>query len=618
MQSLTAETILGDEIFDELFSVDDEIERTKLYLELTDRASELGVKGKFEKLYTVQNKVFKQYLKELQQPIVKSDRNNITQYDCDYPALNCGTWECDMQGVRTFTMFGEVTACYNPVMPVKRLINLQTGDEKTVIAFYKDWRWKEIIVDNSILLNANKIISIVRSGILFSSENAKYLARFFTEILTYNADIPVQMSTSKMGWLDDYNSFMPYIDNEIVFDSESCFASVFNAISEHGDRDKYMSLLKDIRKRDRKEPMLLVATSLASVLVKPLGLLPFIFHLYGEAGKGKTVATMLAASVWGDPSEDGYMSDPKNTATVFEIYLDFLNNLPFICDDMSKLKRVMSSQKQGDFSDFIYFLAGGTGKKRSNVNLGVNKITSWKNCSITNAEKPLTSETSNGGELLRVIELETAPGVIFDDGSSGKLTADTIRENYGFLGKEFIEKIIEIGFDRIKEIHNDFVNRISEKDTMREKEGKQIQPMALILTVDKLFTDFFMQDGVYLDFDFCYSLIRSNKAMSDNERAYEFIINEVAINRNNFRDDDIQPVQRWGYIQDGYYLINPNIFSGIAERGNFNKKMFIEWACRNGLSEVNKGRLDKRVFGKGNFIFVKAPLEAPEDADEPF
>ena len=75
---------------------------------------------------------------------------------------------------------------------------------------------------------------------------------------------------------------------------------------------------------------------------------------------------------------------------------------------------------------------------------------------------------------------------------------------------------------------------------------------------------------------------------------------------------------RWGYIQDGYYLINPNIFSGIAERGNFSKKMFIEWACRNGLSEVNKGRLDKRVKNKGNFIFVKAPLEEPEDADEPF
>lgn len=593
-----------------------------MHINLQARAKELGKKTEFDAMYNAFKNLHKKYEKEKDsKPRVINNRDNQMQYkllDTAYPTLNCGTWECDMLGVRTFTMFGEVTACYNPVLPVKRLINLQTGDEKTVIAFYKDGRWKEIIVENSLLLNANKIISIVRSGILFSSENAKYLARFFTEILTYNSDIPVQMSTSKMGWLDDYAGFMPFIDNEIVFDSESCFSSVFNAISEHGKRTEYIKLLQGVRKRDRKEPMLLVATSLSSVLVKPLGLLPFIFHLYGEAGKGKTVATMLAASIWGDPSEDAYMSDPKNTATVFEIYLDFLNNLPFICDDMSKLKRVMSSQHQGDFSDFIYFLAGGTGKKRSNVNLGVNKITSWKNCSITNAEKPLTSETSNGGELLRVIELESAPGVIFDDGTSGKFTADTIRENYGFLGKEFIKIVMEIGFDEIKKIHTGFVDRITGKDTDHEKEGKQIQPIALILTADKLLTDYILKDGVYLDFDFCYSLIRSNKAMSDNERAYEFIINEVAINRNNFRDDDIQPVQRWGYIQDGYYLINPNVFNNIAERGNFNKKMFIEWACRNGISEVNKGRLDKRVYGKGNFIFVKIPEEEPEEPEEPF
>ena len=582
----------------------------------------MGVKGKFETLYKAFKNQFKQYLKASQQTVIKSDRNNITQYESEYPILNCGTWECDMQGVRTFTMFGGVTACYNPVMPVKRLINLQTGDEKTVIAFYKDSRWKEIIVDNSVLLNANKIISIVRSGILFSSENAKYLARYFTEILTFNSDIPVQMSTSKMGWLDDYKAFMPFIDNEIVFDSESCFSSIFNAISEHGKRSEYINLIKSIRKRDRKEPMLLVATSLASVLVKPLGLLPFIFHLYGEAGKGKTVATMLAASIWGDPSEDGYMSDPKNTATVFEIYLDFLNNLPFICDDMSKLKRVMSSQKKGDFSDFIYFLAGGTGKKRSNVNLGVNKVTSWKNCSITNAEKPLTSETSNGGELLRVIELETAPGVIFDDGTSGKLTADTIRENYGFIGKEFINVVLEVGFDKIKQIHHEFVNKITERDTTHEKEGKQIQPMALILTADKILTDYILKDGVYLDFDFCFNLIRSNKAMSDNERAYEFIIDTVRMNISNFISDiepaEHTPNQLWGYIQDDYYLINPVAFRKIAEDGDFNKTMFVQWAVRNGLSEVNKGRYDKYVKNKGRLIFIKIPLETPEDADEPF
>ena len=91
MQSLTAETILTDEIFDELFSVDDEVERTKLYLELTDRASELGVKGKFEKLYTVQLKAFKKYLKALLQPTVpKQTATTLLSMTAIIPPLTVG------------------------------------------------------------------------------------------------------------------------------------------------------------------------------------------------------------------------------------------------------------------------------------------------------------------------------------------------------------------------------------------------------------------------------------------------------------------------------------------------------------------------------------------------
>ena len=126
-----------------------------------------------------------------------------------------------------------------------------------------------------------------------------------------------------------------------------------------------------------------------------------------------------------------------------------------------------------NYSDFIYFLCGGTGKNRSNVDLGVSKLKSWRNCSITNAEKPLTSEVSNGGELLRVIELQAENGLIFDDGTMGKDTADTIRANYGFLGKEFIEVIKDIGVEKLQEIHNDFVQKLYAMDTAKEKEGKR-------------------------------------------------------------------------------------------------------------------------------------------------
>lgn len=631
LAELTAETILDDEIFTPLFDLD-EVSRERARQALADRARQLGVKGRFDELYKAHCKAFKQYEaeKKAAQALAKKAEKtiNFTDFDTDkYPILCCGGWVCNSSGVHGTSPFGEITACSHPIVPVERLINIDTGKEKMVIAFNKEGRWMEQIFDKSILLSANKIVPAMADyGVLVTSETAKYLVKYFCDMESLNISaIPVQISVSRMGWVrGEYKLFMPYTDDRIVFDSESTFASVYKSIRPHGDRETFISLLREIRQRKRKEPMMLVAASLASVLVKPLGLLPFIFHLYGEAGKGKTVATMLAAAIWGDPNEDGYISDPKNTATVFEIYLDFLNNMPFICDDMSKLKRVMAAQKQGDFSDFIYLLCSGSGKKRSNQQLGVQRLTNWRNCSITNAERPLTTETSKGGERLRCIEMETEPGIVFDDGQMGKHTADTIRANYGFIGPEFIRVIQEIGIDAIRKIHEDFVAKINERDAKCEKEGKQVQPMALLMTADKLLTDYIMQDGVYLDFDTCFDLIVNHNEMSDNEHAYEFIINACRSHQKAFDIGESEPNERWGYIKDNSYLINPYIFSKIAEEGNFDRKMFIKWAVQQGISETNTGRFDKRVRINGSlgaFVVVKMPPEEPEfdnSGDLPF
>lgn len=629
IENISPVDLLDDSTFEEMFDLESEVERDKLYALLLDKAKELNIKMKFESRFKAFKKEFKEMQKQMLQESNKNknvgfSQSNITNFNSDkYPELLSGSWICDYDGVRAFNAFGgEVCACYHPIMPVKRLVNIENNKERMVVAWNKDGYWKEHIFDKSILFSANKIVThMAEYGILTSSENSRYLVKYFCDIESLNIrEIPIQLSTSRMGWLNDFEDFMPYVE-DIAFDSESAFQNAYDSIKQKGSEDEYIELLKQIRKRNRKEPMLCYVTSLSSILVEICGTLPFIFHLYGEAGKGKTVTSMLAASAWGNPSENGYLADPKSTNTAIEFYLDFLNNLPYICDDISKIEAEVKGSKGAfkSFSEFIYFLCSGTGKKRSNVNLGVNKVATWRNCSITNAEKPLTSEISNGGELLRVIELETAPGYVFDDGAGGKITADIIRNNYGHIGKKFVEVVKELGFDEVRKMHKNFVKKIEEMDTKKEKEGKQIQPIALMLTADKILTDFIIKDGVYLDIDFCFSLIRSNKMMSDNERAYEFILNEVSQYSKRFRiptktQDGLymEPDVRWGYFHEisgtNYVLINNNVFTDMSNRGNFNKKMFIEWAERKDLAKRNKGRNDLRVVAdtiEGSFICIK-------------
>ena len=57
INKLTSESILEEEVFNEIFKQEDEIYKARLTLTLLDRAKELGVKKKFEDLLKVYTKV---------------------------------------------------------------------------------------------------------------------------------------------------------------------------------------------------------------------------------------------------------------------------------------------------------------------------------------------------------------------------------------------------------------------------------------------------------------------------------------------------------------------------------------------------------------------------------
>ncbi len=614
IENLNEKTILEQAVFDYLFSIEDVSKHDLKMYEFEDRASELKVKARFTSRYKnekrARDKIKADERKRLSKEQIATQKQssiaNMTSFGAeDYAELMCGAWECDQQGVRITDYNGVKQACYHPIMPVKRLVNVETGKEKMVVAFNRDGVWQEQVFDKAVLLSASRIVSVMANyGILVTSESSKFLVKYFCEVEAYNMNvIQKQLSTSKMGWIKD--EFMPYAGDKIVFDSQDRFKALYESITHNGSNAKYKAFVKKIRQSERVEPKLSLIASLSSVLVSVCGALPFILHIYGEGGKGKTLCLMLSASVWGDPNEGGYIADPKSTPTAFEMRLNMLNHLPFICDDMGSIKKKFGTIKGADFSDFVYLVCSGRGNERSNVDLGLNYTSNWRNCSITSSEKPLNTETSQGGEILRTIEIEAEQGNIFND---GKGCADFMRNNYGFLGQEFISVIKSIGKDKVMEIFNGFKNMIHEKDVAKEKEGKQIVSVAVLLTADKILTDYILEDDAGLEFDYMYDLIASNNQMSDNERALEWITNEVEMNKAKFKQlsNGDEPMQRWGYIKSRCTLINPNIFSDFCTRGNFSKTMFLKWASEKGIAEMDKGRLTKSVRinadTKGKFI----------------
>ena len=601
------ELLSKDTIF-EAFQEDSTIDQEYLLLAIIDRAEELKVKTQANKLI----KAFRTEIKEASKTDRKAN-NNLTDFGHINGELNCGNWLADYSGIRVLTLFGEKLACYHPILPVERLFNIETRTEKVTLAYFRDHVWKEITVDKDIIASSTKIVKLASYGIAVTSETAKSMVQYLSDVENLN-DIPLKNSTSKFGWHE--NDFIPY-DTKVVFDDGSRFKDLTASLKERGSLDIWIDLCKKIRANKKHfEPQVYMSASFASVLISRLNMLPFIVNLWGSTGKGKTVALMLAASIWADPSENKYITDSYATQNAFEVRLDILNHLPLLMDDLSKVRDKLND----NFTDLIYLLCSGKGKDRSNVDLGLNKVKTWQNTILSNMERPLATETMKGGAINRILDFEMAEGYIFENGNA---VVEVLKDNYGFAGYAFVEIIKNVGNTQINDIRRDFEKKIKEeaKRQESEKEEKQVLPLSVLLTADKLATDYIFKDGIYLDLPFMVSQLKDVNEVSEGLRAYRAIIDYYEIYTAKFSSESEYKPEVWGFEKDGWLYIIPTVMRKIANEQNFSVKAFCSWANNHKLLKANS---DYQTVTKMNkkpmrFYCIKTDFEdqkKPENSTE--
>ena len=578
VEKLNKDSLLCEEVFQEVFSLDSEYDRESIILKLHDRAIKLKCETKFKKMLAAYKKDLKRM--SLQ---VSEKPSYMTEFDSDDDPLSSGSWRATEQGVWILTDRGKSIACSHPIYIRRILINAETGIHKAEIKFKVRGRWREVFIDRKALASRSAILQLADYGVQVTSENAGLLVQYLSDLEASNpSDIPEQTSTSRLGWINE-TTFMPY-GQEVVFDNEQNLRSLFDSISQIGSRSAWYDCIKKIRKSKRIEILIYIAASLASVLVEPCGALPFVVDLWGDTGKGKTVALMVATSIWADPNEGAYMTDAKATTTAMEVRLNVLNSLPMTLDDMAQIK----NQYDEDFSALVYRWCAGKGRDRSNKDLGLNKLTSWHNCILTNAEHSLITETMQGGAINRIIDVELAEKDLFKDGN---YIAELVRHNYGFCGRDFVYKVQEMGFDKIREIQKGYVDKIQEKarDKNVDKEEKQVLPMSLILTADEIAEEFLFKDGIRLDLDECCDLLKNKGEVSEHYRAYQIIKETISANRFRFDDDPEVKTERWGTFDEDSQkaTIIGNRFDKILTDNGFQPKAFLSWAKKQKLVKTD-------------------------------
>ena len=148
---------------------------------MTIWAKSVGVNG-FKKLYKAYIDSLRIKNKEIMVP-------NVTQFDGQEMELDSGRWVADEFGIRTDGPYGsDIEACNHPIMPVLRLVNIDTGAEKLQIAYRKGKQWRKVIAEKGVLASANKILELANVGVAVTSESAKHLVQYFYDLESLNYD----------------------------------------------------------------------------------------------------------------------------------------------------------------------------------------------------------------------------------------------------------------------------------------------------------------------------------------------------------------------------------------------------------------------------------------------
>jgi len=590
VNELNESDILSEDLLYELFEIESAFDREQTLQQVQKRAEQLKVKTAFNKLYKAFNQDHKKELAIQDMP------SYITQFN-DRPPLRSGVWRADMNGIWTLSDKGRLYACSHPIYTKSILNNMETKTCKVELEFWVRNKWSSIKVDRKVIASRQSIIALASHGIRVTSENAGALVQYLSDIEALNEDnIGEQNSTSRLGWVGD-GLFLPYEAN-VVFDNENNVGTLYNSIVRSGSYDKWLDCVKAERKNKRKELLIFLAASFASVLVEPLGVLPFIVDMWGGTGKGKTVTLMIATSIWANPNEGEYITDAKTTPTAMEIRLDVLNSLPLTIDDLAQIKN-----KVEDFSQLIYLLCSGSGKGRATKEAGLRQTYSWKNCILTTTEHSMTSETMQGGAINRVIELECENKDIYKRPTD---VADIIRKNYGFAGFNFVQAIKDMPEKELTEIQKKYYDMLNQmaKDLGDEKEQKQIIPMSIILTADKLAERFIFQDGIRLDPEMCFKLLKSKNDISEGVRAYNFLMDTIGSNSYRFEEpsDSETPerFERWGrYLDDERVAIIGKYFDKIIADAGSQTRAFLSWAKTVDIIELDSTGKSKKIVSYG-------------------
>ena len=490
-----------------------------------------------------------------------------------------GIWMVDEDGLKT-------NVCATPLMISKRLRNRETGLERVEVSYKRDGAWDSVNIGRSDLFSSRGIIRLADNGVTVSSENAKYIIRYLTELERNNMDTIEKFdATEQTGWQSG-GRFMPFFADGMVFDTQ--YSQYIEYLCKNGTRNGWIDTMR--RHRERWRFRFILAASFAAPMLSILKCRIFCVYNWGDSRGGKTAALKAALSVWGAP--DRLLCTYNGTENAIEAYCATFNDLPVGIDE-----RQISGANDKSLSSLIYKLCEGTGRKRLNKDSSLRAVKTWRNVFLTTGEEPIISDRTMTGVSSRIIEIVGGP---FEKEEDAAEMHRKCGENCGWAGPEFLETIRTDDARAALREQNARILEALEPYGSGENASHMACVAAVALADYRISTLLFGESdedawnhAVQMAKNVLAG-ISENQPDDVNDNAVGYLGNWVAVHRSNFGEDVKGPC--YGYLDGDTVYFYASAFQQACGEGGYSARK-----TRKHLAEI--GALKYTISGTGKKVY---------------
>ena len=324
-------------------------------------------------------------------------------------------------------------------------VNSEDGSIGRLLRFHHRGRRIEWVMPmESLAGKADDVLkALMRQGLVLDYQQRRHIAPY---LASHHTPQRVIATTTKPGWHETGAFVLP---SRVIGEGDVRFQDSGRAVNLFTSKGTLAGWQREVGAYCQGNPVLIlsVCCALAGPLLAKVGVHGGGVHLVGDSSSGKSLAQLVAATVWGNPGTFAASWDASKGGV--EIEAASRNDTVLILDE---IKRADPKRVQ----EMAYAIANGMGKSTmTREREGRAKLT-WRVLALSSGERSLSEHAAIGGNAshagaeLRLVDVNagTRTHRAFDDvhGMTGqdfhRTLSDAVAQHYGHLGPAFVERLL--------------------------------------------------------------------------------------------------------------------------------------------------------------------------------